>query len=64
MTTQYKQLRTSAHNRMIGGVCGGLEEFTGINAWWFRLFFLLTALPGGIPGIALYLLAWIVMPKA
>jgi len=64
MTAQLSKLRTSNHNRMIGGVCGGLEEFTGINAWWFRMFFLLTAIPGGIPGITLYILAWIMMPKA
>ena len=32
---------------MIGGVCGGLAEFTGISALWFRLLFLILLLPGG-----------------
>lgn len=63
MTAQLSQLRTSRTNRMFLGVCGGLAEWTGISATWFRLFFLLTAIPGGIPGVTLYLLAWLVMPK-
>ncbi len=63
MTMHTQKLHTSRSNRVLLGVCGGLEEFTGINAWWFRWFFLLTAIPGGIPGGTLYLLAWLVMPK-
>ena len=62
MTAQFSKLRTSRTNRMVLGVCGGLEEFTGINAWWFRLFFLFAFLPGGIPGL-IYFLVWLVMPK-
>jgi phage shock protein PspC (stress-responsive transcriptional regulator) len=48
---------------MIGGVCGGLGEFTGISAFWFRLLFVILALPGGIPGLLPYLLLWIIIPK-
>lgn len=50
-------------NGMIGGVCGGLAEFTGISAFWFRLLFLLLLLPGGLPGLLPYLLLWIIIPK-
>ena len=50
-------------NGMIGGVCGGLADFTGISAFWFRLLFLLLALPGGVPGLLPYLLMWIIIPK-
>ena len=50
-------------NGMIGGVCGGLAEFTGISAFWFRLLFVIMALPGGVPGLLAYLLLWIVIPK-
>jgi len=57
------QLRTSSSDRWFLGVCGGLAEWTGISSVWFRLFFLLTAIPGGIPGVTLYLLMWLVMPK-
>lgn len=57
-----RALRRSRTNRVVAGVCGGLEEFFGISAFWFRLFFLLVSAPGGIPGISLYLLCWLVIP--
>lgn len=62
MMTQ-SRVHTSSTNRWLLGVCGGLAEWTGIDAIWFRIFFFLTAAPGGIPGITLYLLAWLMMPK-
>jgi phage shock protein C len=55
-------LRRSRRNRVIAGVCGGLAEFFGISSFWFRLAFLLALLPGGIPGVLLYLIAWIIIP--
>jgi phage shock protein C len=58
-----RALRRSRHNRVIAGVCGGLSEFFGISAFWFRLGFILAALPGGIPGIVPYLICWIIIPK-
>ncbi len=59
-----KSLRRSRRRRMIAGVSGGLGEFFGINPWWFRIGFLIATIPGGIPGIGLYILLWIVIPKA
>jgi phage shock protein PspC (stress-responsive transcriptional regulator) len=56
-------LRRSRHNRMLAGVCGGLAEFFGISSFWFRLAFLIAATPGGVPGVALYLLAWLIIPS-
>ena len=64
MTIQQKRsLRRSRSNSMIAGVCGGLAEFFGINAFWFRLGFLIALIPGGVPGILVYLLMWIMIPK-
>ncbi len=57
-------LRRSRNNRILAGVCGGLAEFFGISAFWFRLAFFIAFLPGGVPGIGLYLLAWLIIPKA
>jgi phage shock protein C len=59
-----KGLRRSNRSRIIAGVCGGLGEFFGINPLWFRLIFLLALLPGGIPGLLIYLICWIVIPNA
>lgn len=62
MTTQRNALRRSHSNRMVAGVCGGLGEFFGISAAWFRLAFLIALIPGGVPGIGLYILMWLIIP--
>ncbi len=55
-------LRRSRRDRIIAGVCGGLGEFFGIAPIWFRIAFLISLLPGGVPGLLLYLLFWIIIP--
>ncbi len=65
MTNEAKKvMRRSRRNRVVAGVCGGLEEFFGISAFWFRLAFLIALLPGGVPGFALYVLMWLIVPSA
>lgn len=63
MTKARERLRRSRSNRMIFGVCGGLSEFFGISSFWFRLAFLLALLPGGVPGLLIYLLFAIIIPS-
>ncbi len=58
-----KVLRRSRSNRLVAGVCGGLGDFFGISAGWFRLAFLLMLLPGGVPGLLAYVILWIVVPN-
>lgn len=63
MTNQTARvLRRSKNNRVIAGVAGGLAEFFGISAFWFRLALIIALLPGGVPGILLYILLWIIIP--
>lgn len=62
MSDTRPKLRRSRRNRVIAGVCGGLEQFFGISAFWFRLAFLIALLPGGVPGFLVYLLCWIIIP--
>jgi phage shock protein PspC (stress-responsive transcriptional regulator) len=62
--TTRKPLRRSKDNRILLGICGGLGDFFGINPIWFRIAFLIAAIPGGLPGLLLYLILWLVMPKA
>lgn len=61
MVQQPKQLRRQ--NGIIGGVCGGLAEFFGISAFWFRLLFVLLLLPGGLPGLLPYIILWLIIPR-
>lgn len=53
-------LRRSKRNRVLFGLCGGLAEFFGIDAFWFRLAFLIAFIPGGVPGGTLYVLLSII----
>lgn len=55
-------LRRSRRNRVFLGVCGGLADFFGVNAFWIRLAFLIALIPGGVPGLLLYLILWLVIP--
>jgi phage shock protein C len=59
-----KNLRRSRSNRVFAGVCGGLGEFFGISAFWFRLAFLVALIPGGVPGLLVYIILWLIMPAA
>jgi phage shock protein C len=64
MTTQQKQgLRRSRRHRILAGVCGGLGEFFGISPFWFRLAMFIAFIPGGVPGLLIYLLLWIMIPS-
>jgi len=63
MSTQKQPLRRSKSNRMIAGVCGGLADFFGISSFWFRLAFLIALIPGGVPGILVYVLMWMIVPS-
>jgi phage shock protein C len=64
MTTDRKQgLRRSRRDRIVAGVCGGLGEFFGISAFWFRLAMIIAFIPGGVPGLLIYFLLWIIMPS-
>ncbi len=50
-------------DRWIGGVCGGLAEFSNMPAWSWRLLFVLLLLLHGL-GLLVYLLLWIFVPLA
>ena len=63
MKVRSSAVRRSRGNRIIAGVCGGLGEFFGIDPFWFRLAFLLAMIPGGVPGILVYLVLWLVIPS-
>jgi phage shock protein C len=56
-------LRRSRTNRIVAGVCGGLGDFFGVDPFWFRLGFLVAILPGGVPGLAAYLIMWLIVPS-
>ncbi len=54
-------LRRSRTDKVIGGVSGGLAEYSGIDALLWRVGFVALTLAGG-SGIIVYLLLWLLMP--
>ncbi|GAB4573898.1 MAG: hypothetical protein Kow0077_17790 [Anaerolineae bacterium] len=49
-------------DRVLGGLCGGLGAYLGVNPWWLRVgAIVLAVLSGGVAAL-LYLLLWWVVP--
>lgn len=55
------QLRRSRTDKIIGGVNGGLAQYSGIDPLLWRVGFVALALAGGT-GVLVYLLLWVLMP--
>lgn len=58
MTTQLYRSRTDT---MLGGVCGGLAHYLGVDPTLVRLVAVLLAMSSGI-GLVLYIVLWIIVP--
>ena len=59
---QINRFRRSKDDKWLGGICGGLGKFTGLESWIWRLIFVFFALCVGT-GMLAYLLAWIFVPE-
>jgi phage shock protein C len=58
-------LYRSRRNRMIAGVCGGIAEWLGWSPSWVRLLYILISIISiAFPGIIVYIILWVVMPKS
>lgn len=55
------QLRRSRTDKVLGGVAGGLAEYTGIDALLWRVGAIALTFAGG-SGIIIYVLLWLLMP--
>jgi phage shock protein PspC (stress-responsive transcriptional regulator) len=55
------QLRRSGTDKMVGGVAGGLAEYSGIDPLLWRVGFVALTFAGG-SGVLVYLLLWLLMP--
>lgn len=58
-----KKLQLSTTDKKLAGVCGGLAEYFNIDSLIVRIVFVALAL-GGSVGIWIYLLVWLLAPKA
>lgn len=62
MSEDYKKLYRSRRERMIGGVCGGIAEYFGIDPTLIRVAFVVFALAGG-PGFIAYIIMLLIVPE-
>ncbi len=54
-------MRRSGSDHWVAGVCGGLANATGLEAWLWRILFVLLMALGGT-GLLLYVVLWIFVP--
>jgi phage shock protein C len=57
-----KRLYRSDTNYVIGGVCGGLGDYIGIDPIFLRVFFILWAIMGQF-SVAAYIILWLIIPR-
>lgn len=57
-----KRLYRSRDDKILGGVCGGIAKYFGVDPILIRLFFILMFFAEGA-GLLAYIIAWIIIPK-
>ena len=58
------KLHLSNTDRMIGGVCGGIAESMGWSSTGTRIGYVLVSVASAaFPGILVYLILWLVLPR-
>jgi phage shock protein PspC (stress-responsive transcriptional regulator) len=58
----HKKLMRSSTDSHVAGVAGGLAEYFNIDPTIVRLLFVVATIMGG-PGLLIYIVLWVVMPK-
>jgi phage shock protein C len=57
-----KRLYRSGREKILGGVCGGIGEYFGVDPTLVRLLWVLFSLAVGV-GVLFYIIAWIIIPR-
>jgi len=62
--TEQSGIHRSSNHAMIGGVCAGIAEHFGWSINGTRVaYVLLSILSAAFPGILVYLILWLVLPR-
>ena len=59
----YRKL-TLSNDKKIAGVCGGISESLDVDPTWVRVLYVLLTLFTAFSGIIVYVILWLIMPKA
>ena len=57
-----KKLRRS-NDKMIAGVCAGLEHYFDLDPTVIRIVYVLLSIFTAFAGVLVYLILWLIMPK-
>ena len=60
---EYKRLYRSGKDRVLGGVCGGIAEYLGVDPVIIRVIWVVATLASLGIGILAYIIAWIIIPR-
>ena len=64
MNTVSRPFTRSRHDRMLGGVMGGIAQRFGWNSTLLRIVFVILSIASAaFPGIIVYLILWLLMPE-
>lgn len=58
-----KKLRRPSNDKMIGGVCGGLAEYFGLDSTLVRVAYVLLSICTAFSGVLVYLIFLLIMPE-
>ncbi len=59
-----KSKLTRSNNKVVAGVCAGIADYLGWEVAIVRLLYVLASvLSVGFPGILVYIILWVVMPR-
>lgn len=56
------RLYRSGKDKILGGVCGGIAEYLGVDPVIIRLLWVIASFAWGF-GILAYIIAWIIIPR-
>ena len=58
---EHKTIRRPREGRLIGGVCKGISDYSGMDVSIIRILWAVTVF-FWLPGALLYLIAWLIIP--
>ena len=65
MTMSRNPLRRSRRRRVLAGVCGGFADWLGWDPTLVRILYVVVSVcSAAFPGVFVYLVLWLVMPRA
>ena len=59
-----RRLFRDPDDKILGGVCSGISKYLSIDPLWLRLAFVVLTLLGAGSFVIIYIILWVIMPKA